>query len=467
MGSRAHSTVARLHPLALTFYGLESLALLLLFSAAGKPLLWDEFVYFAAGGLPDTHATLGAISSTTTNLNQGVTGAFLLSDFWLLKSFGASSIALRLPGLVAGALLLAFVAAFLVLRRTPIWILLLAPWLFATQELVMRYVGEARTYMPLAASVVGILTYYSLTPTQRHLWWGRAIGWTAVLVGVLFHPYFSVYWAALCVYAYLVWGRRQRFIAFANPLLVVIGTTIFVVVGLMTWARGKADADVDPFNFLPGSLPIEIAAQNLYFATSSNLALWAVAGIFTLWVAATLVVRVPPRSLAKVLIPPVALTALAYALSLFLAFSTIVNEFWIFPRQWIASVTLIALAITWGAGEWAKVLARDWLDQGRASPIPSIFALATVILCVLSAGPSIQNQVSALSEWSQRVEDETSRQAELKARLDAGDQLTDAEWVSFAQNNIDIGGQVWPEFGRYYTDIDWTRFRLVDGSVPS
>jgi hypothetical protein len=54
--------------------------------------------------------------------------------------------------------------------------------------------------------------------------------------------------------------------------------------------------------------------------------------------------------------------------------------------------------------------------------------------------------------------------AGLVARLDAGPSLAEDDWVAFGQANIDSGGRVWPELARYYTDHDWSTFRLEDGS---
>lgn len=43
--------------------------------------------------------------------------------------------------------------------------------------------------------------------------------------------------------------------------MVICGVVIHTAIALSTWARGRATAFVDSFNFLPGPLPVEILVQ--------------------------------------------------------------------------------------------------------------------------------------------------------------------------------------------------------------
>lgn len=462
--NRVRSRASTAAPIAL--FVVASAGVLALFTSWSKPLLYDEYVYFALGGLPTTGDAFNAVWQTTTNLNQGVTGAFMMSDFWLLKLFGADAGALRLPGLLTAILLFVYSAIFLVGRRVSLWALPAIPAVFVTQELVLRYVGEARTYMPLAAAVIGVLAYYSLDSKSRKTWWGRTTGWSAVLLGVLFHPYFIGYWFAIACFGLLVWKRESSswsLRTYLNIPLVVVGAAIFATVGALTWMRGKATADVDPFNFLPGPLPIEIIAQNTYFLFGSPAAVLAAAIV----VATPLVLiarqRIPMREVVTFSIPPVLLIVLALGLALAISVSTIVNDFWIFPRQWIASTGLAALGGLWLVAEWWKASAPP--GSSRSASQGRTFASAISALALMTmALPSVVAQWEQLQEWGARPLATVSTQEELRSRLDAGEVLSDPEWISYAQVNIDLGGDVWPEFGRYYSDIDWTTFVLTDGS---
>ena len=451
----------RLVPVVL--FGCLSVAVLLLFSGWNKPLLYDEFVYFAAGGLPDTRAALATVWETTTNVNQGVTGAFLMTDFWLLQLFGAQAEALRFPGLFTGVLLFAYSAVFLVGRGLSYWVLPAIPLAFSTQELVLRYVGEARTYMPLAAASVGVLAYYSLPTSSRCRGIGRLVGWSAVILGAIFHPYFILYLFALLSFSYVMWGRQRSVREFVNAPLVAVGLITYSIIGALTWMRGKANADVDPFNFLPGPLPVEIVAQNLYFIAASPVALISLVAVLLLPLTISRLFGRPLQEIWHVSVPPMLLAAIALALSLLISASTIINDFWIFPRQWVASTALVCLASVWLVAEWWRLT-----SQGSVSTLfghwrtPAL--LVSSVALVLMAVPSITTHVSNVLVWGERPVVTGNARLELIARLEAGDVLSDAEWTSYAQRNIDVGGQVWEEFGNYYTDTDWTKFILTDNS---
>jgi hypothetical protein len=404
---------------------------------------------------------------TATNLNQGVTGVFFMVDFWLLKIFGAQSWALRFPGLVAGAALLTYSAVFLVARRLSLWVLLAVPIVFATQELVMRYVGEARTYLPLAAASIGVLAYYSLSREQRATWWGRAVGWSAVLMGVLFHPYFALYWLALGTFAYVVWGRRRhwKLRSFANAPLVVVGGVIYISLGIATWLRGRATAEVDPFNFLPGPLPIEILAQNGYFLIGSPWSVVGLMGVGAALIAMSVAGRVSITSVWRGVRAPACLALLAFLLALTISASTIAADFWIFPRQWIASTAIIALAGLWGAAEWWRVSTAGNDGPPKASAVGAVGVVVMTISIVALAGPVVVDRIALDRSWRDRAPSASDIRMELAANLEAGRELSDPEWVRFAQANVDSGGPVWSEFGEYYTGRDWTAFVLTDGSA--
>ena len=454
------------HAVPVSAFVLLALIVLFLYRFWSKPLLWDEFVYFAPAGLPGTRDALQAMSETATNLNQGVTGAFFMVDFWLLKTFGAQSWALRLPGLVTGTALFVYSALFLVARRVSLWVLPAVPVIFATQELVMRYVGEARTYLPLAAASIGVLAYYSLSHDQRSTWWGRTTGWSAVLIGVTFHPYFALYWLTLGAFAYLVWGRDRlwRPWDFANVPLVVVGTVIYFALAIGTWLRGRATAEVDPFNFLPGPLPIEILVQNVYFLAESP---WSVVGLIGVCVVLTgmsVAGRTPIKNIWRGVRAPVSLGILAFLLALVISASTITADFWIFPRQWIGSTAIVVLAGLWGAAEWWRVATEGISRSPKGSRIRAAGVVVMATLIVALAGPAMLDRITLDRSWRERTLLTSDARAELAANLEAGKELSDPDWVRFAQANIDSGGPVWSEFGQYYTERDWTTFVLTDGS---
>ena len=455
----AHLSPARLLPTVAT-----SVLALVLFSSWNRPLLYDEFVYFVAGSL-SLSEVLWVIQETTTNVNQGVTGAYLLTDWALMQAFGAADWALRLPSLVFGVLFIVYALTFLRHKGVGAFGLALFPLFLLTQELVMHYVGEARTYMPLAAASIGLLTYYSATPQWRKSLAGRSTGWSAAIIGVLFHPYIAVYWPAVLLFGYWTQHRRSLWnkattmsiVRWSNPSLVITGAFVYAGVALSTWARGRATAFVDPYNFLPGSLPVEIVAQNLYAFTPAVVAV--IAAIALGFVAALLVPpgsRLNGRAAIAALFEPAVLFIAAVTLALLISFSSILADFWIFPRQWIASAAMGALALFW-AGFQLQQCARD-ISRPRGVAV----AAALTGLTVVAATGVVAQQVADQRVWIYRPVINQPDRTSLIAKLDRQDRLNDADWMEYAQVNVDQGGMVWPEFRNYYLNTDWSQFVLRD-----
>lgn len=455
---------------------LSALAAVVLFSGWNRPLFYDEFVYFMATAAPSFGDALSVVRETTTNVNQGVTGAYLLVDWVFVHLFGAHMWVLRLPSVIAGVLLLGFGAIFLRLKGAGPIALTLFPLFMLSQELVMHYAGEARTYMPLAVSAVGLVTYYSLEPMQRSSWWGRTIGWSAALIGVLFHPYVALYWPMALIFG-LVTNARAWFdlpadhrrtplkiLNFANPVLVLVGTLLYVAIAGSTWARGRATAFVNPFNFLPGPLPVEIAIQNLY-VFRNPIVLGVVgsllAAIALVWVYLARTSDAPGKAgglhnLWVVWRGPLLLAGLAYAAALLISLSSILADFWIFPRQWIASVALVALAGFWGVWATIQSIGTDSRTWGAVAS-----ALATAAVLTLAVVGSAQQLAQVSESWARSLYVTPTRE-DLVTVLDAGRVLSDPDWMEFAQANADQGGSIWPEMWIYYRDTDWDAFVLRD-----
>ena len=455
---------AQLSPAKVLAIVTTSIIALCLFSSWNRPLLYDEFVYFVAGSLP-LPEILSVIQETTTNVNQGVTGAYLLTDWALMQVFGAADWALRLPSQVFGALFIVYSLTFLRHKGVGAFGLTLFPLFLITQELVMHYVGEARTYMPLAAATIGLLTYYSATLQWRTSLAGRATGWSAAIIGVLFHPYIALYWPVVLLFGYWTQHRGsdgdasslRSIVRWSNPPMVITGAIIFTAIAFATWARGRATAFVDPFNFLPGPLPVEILAQNLY--ASRPLAVATVIAAALILTTGALLARQPQssrRSTAKALIEPAVLFVTAFVLALLVSLSSIVADFWIFPRQWIASTALAAIAIFWAGFVLCQQAA--CISTARGTTVAIALSAATVV----AAAGVVVHQVTDLRDWNTRQPASQPDQADLAQNLARAGTLSDAEWMAYAQVNVDQGGQVWQEFRSYYLDTDWSQFVLRD-----
>lgn len=446
-----------------------SIILLVLYSSWNRPLWYDEMVYFVLGGFDSTTEVLRVIDQTTTNVNQGVTGAYMLLSYWSLELFGAHAWALRLPSLLFATYLLFVSAIFLRGRRVGWWGLAALPVLLMGQETLMYYAGEARTYMPLAAATVGVLAYYFIPLSERRRWGPRLLGWSAVIIGVLFHPYFALYWPLILVFAITVKGKWSMAIRFANPALVAVGTIVYFTVAAFTWLRGTARTEaLDPYIWLGDSLAWAIPSKLVQFVYVQRplIALTVLTVLLTL----ILVARGKGiRWMATRWWPPLLLITLAFLASWILAAISIVQGFWIIQRQWIASIALVSVGIIWF---WSRALASVRVSSGKTPAVVVRFLVGTTI--TLSAISPAVDQLSSLLEWQDNplIGDEAQQlsEADLNREIQRthGSKrppLEEFEWISYSNANIGEGGDVWRAFRHYYLDRDWTSFVIRDQPV--
>ncbi len=454
-------------PVGIVVYVLLSSALLVLYSSWDRPLWYDEMVYFVLGGFESVADVLVTVNETTTNINQGTTGAYMVIDYLSLSVFGAQTWALRLPSLLFGIYFLAAAAIFLRGRGVG-WLGLWGlPLLLVGQQTLMYYVGEARTYMPLAAAVAGILAYYFIPLESRNRLGPRMLGWSAVLIGVLFHPYFALYWPVILLFAVVVQHRWRSVVRFANPVLVIVGAVLYFAVASVTWLRGSARReDLDPYLFLVDPLWRSIVAQLTQAIYVDRVLVVVVAIVFL--VSVVLVSRTGNDAFAaaREWWPPVLLLVLSFITSMVLSVISIQQDFWIIPRQWIGSIALSSLALIW---LFSRIIRQVLLVRGATPGLITAGVLGLVL--VLAAVDPTRGQVDQLREWNvdraQAVASDVLTREELAAELDrvgAGERepLSEDEWVAFSNANVLRGGKVWSEFAAYYTTRDLDEFVLRD-----
>ncbi|WP_448203924.1 hypothetical protein [Azospirillum sp. sgz302134] len=425
---------------------LASFWLIAVYGSLGRPIWIDEFLHFALGASRSVHEALAVIHETTKAVNHGQTGAYMLLDYALLQAFGASAFALRLPSLLSGVLLLA--AAFLFFRARKVGVIGTVAFLLAVagQPDLMHYVGEARPYMPLAASVVGVLAYYATPLDERRRWPVAALGWVSVILGASMHPYFPVYWFVLCLFGFwMAWleGRQtvtlRSAITFANLPLSITGTLLVFGIGAVTWLQGGPSFAFDPFQWLTNGLWHGFTrGSHFQFIPDDVTAVLAVAA------ACPLLYPVAPRRVKPVLRGLVAasvLILLALAVSVLLGAASYVRHYWILPRQWIASMALVPLGVVWFGCEVFRQLGRV---HGM---VAVIFALAAVDYLAGTTLPVMQPRAVALRAWASAPTAQAPADA---APVEPAVPTENDGWVSLANRNVEAGGPVWPVFRSYY-----------------
>jgi hypothetical protein len=419
-----------------------------------RPIWFDEMLQFAFGGFANTSAALAAIKQSLTWINHNQTGAYFLIDFWLLKIFGASPVALRMPSLLSAAFLLLSAVIFCENRRfSLLWKIVLIVGLFA-QDSLMSFAAEARPYMPLAAAGIGVFAFYSIPLERRRRRGAMLLGVSAVLLGTLFHPYFPVYWLAILAFFYGLaviesdtvpgFGSALRF---ADLRLVALGIVVYFAIAELSWMSAHAPQNLDPMQWVPPGKFWWVFLETNHFLFIYEPYDWVGfdrrRAVPVFMVAVALIALVLPRrwrDRVTPLVPPVVLMALALILSLFLSWVSYRSHYWIMARQWIASFPLVVIAVVWflrEAGRQAAVYSR----------LPG-FALAAVALW------SFSTEISTF--WPGRI-------AELYPPKQDGPAVVAAEppydgprpknedaWVDLANQNVQAGGPVWGFFRRLY-----------------
>lgn len=449
---------ARAAPVTALLPWLLAVAALVLNSATGRPIWVDEYVHFALAAEPTTADALDMLRQTLGqgSISHGQTGTYMLLDYWLLSLAGADALALRLPSILSAALM--FAAAILLFRRLGLSI----GWQLAVvlalcgQHLLMYFAQEARPYLPLAAAATAMLAYYMLRPARPRSRGVLALGIAAMLLGVLMHPYFALYWPAMLLVAWVhhldSTGQRPSLLAlvrFANPGLVAAGVAIFLLLGLATWMPGQGRFAYDPFEWMKSPTLAEhfLAYSHWQFVMPRlDLAI----GLTVVAVVGPALLPGTRRAALRGLLPPALLILVALGLSVMVSWLSWRVNYWILPRQWVGSVPLTAIGLVWLWAEAARLWAGlwrglGWLACGMALWIVSAQALALRENRMREARAQAESLPARLAESGCATLDPAAIEAPPGRPPANNDQ-----WVALANRNILCGGPVWPVYRIYY-----------------
>jgi len=427
----------------------------IVFSGINRPLWIDEVLHFAFGGYDSTQDVWRAIvRSIKHGLNLNQTGVYMLVDYWLLKAFGASAIWLRMPSSI-GALVL-FSGAVCVLRTRgfsyawQVAVLLL----LVSENFLMYFVAEARPYMLLAATPVGVLAYYGADVHRRH-WFISVVGWISALVGAAIHPYFLPYYFLVVGLTYadrISWNLRRiaakDIWRHLQPAMLSVTLAIYFGVGMLTWMPRQQQLADHPFGFVPrNSLPGNMVyfhfeflfdmAKHVYprpLLLFSFIFLAALGAITILALA---------RSSCRSLLSPLALIFGALLLSGLLSLASYLAHYWILPRQWVASIALTCVGTVWLCAAGAELLPAG-ARRGAG--------IAVAIFAAFRAEAAVVSQFDKIDIWraQQSIIALNAGHVSLDQLPPAGVDEVDAEWVALANQNVLVGGPVWPIFQRFY-----------------
>ena len=401
--------------------------------------------------MSDTAEAWDVIVQSIGSFNFNQTGIYMLLDFWLLKLFGASAFALRLPSLLSAGWLLISAATFCSARRLGnAWKVVLILALLA-QPWVMNFAAEARPYMPLAAATVGSFAFYSM-PLERRRGAVQWFGAISICLGSLMHPYFPAYLAAVICIGFIravlednVHFTRVDFIRFLDARKVVAGLAIFLMAGGLTWMRGSIALHLDPFQWIHREdlLVTSLGAVHLGFVCPCGISLWtwysppylilyAMAAVFLLYPLSHGAWQARLRGL----LAPSLLAFGTLLLSSGLAWLSYRSHYWILGRQWVASAALMPVAVVWCTAEFARVCDYwcRWssLALAIACLVPLAYPLSIIVPLKLS---QIQGDMANLPAAVEPLPPEHP---------------DNDQWVRLANANIAEGGPVWAMFRKFY-----------------
>lgn len=402
--------------LALTLLGVVVLAL---YSSWGRPLWLDEYLHFVFGGFASWGDAWAAVQSSTTNINHGQTGFYIMLDYGLLKAFGANLFALRLPSLVSGALLLFSAALFL--RRKNLGGIAIASafLLLAAQPNLMYFIGEARPYMPMAASAMAALAYFSSTREQREKIFMKVFIWVTMVWGALMMPYYLVYLPVIAATTFFI-SRQPRtlknFIAFINLPVQVTSAILGITIGALTWLRGSPNFQRDPLLIITPLIDSITPVQYL-----SLIAIIALI-VITIHIGRTEIAG------------PVVLFIVMGSLAVLFAGLSLIQSYWILPRQFVASQAIMTIAVVWGVGQALKAC-----PVSPQRVLSGIFA----VLILFASGRAALAQVEKLRDWENNG---------FPVAGNPGDAIFQGIDVGPANQNVIEGGPVWPELTSIYDE---------------
>jgi hypothetical protein len=402
-------------------------AILALYSSWGRPLWLDEYLHFVFGGFDSVGDAWTAVQGSTTNINHGQTGFYMMLDFALLKTFGANLFMMRIPSLLSGALLLFSAGLFLRRKNFGVIAISAAFLLLLAQPNLMYFTGEARPYMPMAASAMAALAYFSTDMHARTKTGMRVLIWGSMLWGALMMPYYVLYLPVITITAYLIArvnGEQPKLLSFINLPLQITSVILGTGISALTWLRGSPTFSRDPWLIIRPLLDSVTAMQLIALLVLAALV------VFVLWQG---LVHSPNRAATgKSYASSTLLILVMLGMAVVFSALSLSQSYWILPRQFVASQAIITLAVVWLLGSALLANPRKY-----ATLATGVFALAVV----LAAGRATLNQVSSLRDWENNG---------YPIAGNPGDGLYQGIEVEKANQNAIDGGPVRPEFTDFY-----------------
>ena len=328
-----------------------------IYSPINRPLWFDEFLQYAFGSAGDLQEAWTLITVTNTDINHGQTGFLSLIHYLVIKYFGASYFSLRLPSIVASVLM--FLGVMLSMRYAGLGLLwgVVAVLAVITQSELMHYISEARPYIFLCAGVSLTLAYYLAGQVTRNSLLVKLIGYAGVGIGCLFHPYFSLYWVGIvCATMPIKFYKKvgsidslKTIIIHANIFLVIFGICLYFGIGSVTWIGINPALNFDSMQWMDKGVNYAIKLTHLEFLYMHTPFGWLLLLYFlAIFLAPRFGLKTFPRDYnnnhCQGILAGFMLILISIFITSVLVYTSIKSEYWVLPRQWVASIFLLPVA---------------------------------------------------------------------------------------------------------------------------
>ena len=447
-----------------------------LYGSFGRPIWIDEFLHFAIAAFDTTEQAWDVIRRSTTGVNHGQTGIYMLLDFWLLKIFGANVVALRIPSLLSTGLLLWACVIFMRLRGFGLLWQCFAILMLFCQPHLMYYAGEARPYMPLAATSIGTLVFAAATPAQRGEWSVRILGCGSICLGVSMHPYFSLYWLLIfCFGFWLGWLNEERSLSlqsvkkYLNIPVCIVGAVLYFGLASVTWLASHPRFDRDPFQQIPQSelLRLFVWHHTEFFGFPERGA-WLLIAI-TAFVFAYIFLPLKLQFRLRPALGPAVLILLALGVSGLLSWMSYLQSYWILTRQWVASIALVAVGCAWLCAELVRITTKTLEDRKVIANVSTKKLLNTLLVLSIVLYGMRLNQHNLLYRVETFVSNLAQRDVVPTIQLEQTIlcPMDNQAWSLLANLNVQKGGPVWTIFRKYYEQALGGPAVCLDNLKPS
>ena len=348
-----------------SLYTLIAIATLTSYASLFRPLWLDEALHYALAGQGSLWELVVRLHNPDPGFLTRQTGFYQLVNFITLNVIDPTWFALRLPSVLSGVLLICAVYLFLAERHVGPAIQITALLFLAGQAGFMYYVGEARPYLPFAATVMGCLTYLTTDSVSPRWPYIRVLGWVCLYVGAVMHLYFLLTLPVILLfnifYRSLPLSTRpgwRQIIFWSRPRIVGGAVMLALGVGLLTWMRPQETNTLGAFEWMGGSAYSTITSfTNFHFDFLGVTTAAATILVSQLMLVGWLLLKRLYRIHADLFASAV-LLFLGLGTSLLIALSSVANNYAIATRQLVLGPLLVAVSLAWQIGSLAKLARR-------------------------------------------------------------------------------------------------------------